>query len=152
MSRRFDRFAGLIFFSIGLGFVVESRNISETTYGSNVGPDVFPLGLGLILMLLSIRLFYETFRYASSDAHSSSLDYKRFFVILGAAVFYAYFLEDIGYVIGTFLFLLIGFQMMEKGKWISSILISGLFSISVYVLFVTVLQGSLPGLPTWLGF
>lgn len=152
MSKRFDRYSSLVFLIIGMGFIIESRKISATAYGSNVGPDIFPMGLGVLLVLLSLRLFYETFKYKQSDEQKTTLDYKRFLIILAAAVLYAFFLEDIGYVIGTFVFLLIGFQTMQKGKWLSSIVISGIFSYGIYYIFVDVLQGSLPGFPAWLGF
>ncbi|HWO97652.1 MAG TPA: tripartite tricarboxylate transporter TctB family protein [Bacillus sp. (in: firmicutes)] len=151
MSKQFDRYASFIFLIIGAGFIFESRKISESAYGSNVGPDIFPMGLGIILILLSIRLFVETLRYVQKGKEKFSYDYKRFLIIFISAVMYAYFLEDIGYVIGTFVFLLIGFQTMEKGKWISSIAISGVFSYGIYFLFVEVLKGSLPGFPIWLG-
>jgi putative tricarboxylic transport membrane protein len=151
MSKQFDRYTSFIFLIIGAGFIFESRKISESAYGSNVGPDIFPMGLGIILILLSVRLFWETLRYVQKGKEKVSYDYKRFFIIFISAVVYAYFLEDIGYVIGTFIFLLIGFQTMEKGKWVSSIVISGVFSYGIYFLFVEVLKGSLPGFPIWLG-
>lgn len=151
MSKQFDRYASFIFLIIGAGFIFESRKISESAYGSNVGPDIFPMGLGLILILLSIRLFLETLRYRHKEKEKLAYDYKRFFIIFLSAVAYAYFLEDIGYVIGTFLFLLIGFQTMERGKWLSTIVISGIFSYGIYFVFVEVLKGSLPGFPIWLG-
>ncbi|WP_123039981.1 tripartite tricarboxylate transporter TctB family protein [Cohnella candidum] len=152
MNKTFDRFASVAFLAIGTLFVIESRKISESAYGSNVGPDIFPMYLGVILVLLSLRLFYETFRYRTDGkAEKEKLDYKRFSVILGAAILYAYFLEDIGYVISTFLFLVIGFQTMQKGKlWVSAV-ISALFTLVVYFVFVEVLKGSLPGFPSWLG-
>ncbi|HLG28000.1 MAG TPA: tripartite tricarboxylate transporter TctB family protein, partial [Paenisporosarcina sp.] len=54
MSKTFDRFASIAFLLIGLLFVVESRSISQSAYGSSVGPNIFPLALGIILILLSI--------------------------------------------------------------------------------------------------
>ena len=151
MSKTFDRYAALVFLILGAGFIVESRKISESAYGSQVGPDIFPFGLGLILALLSLRLFYETFRYTDTGQAKPSLDYKRFLIILVSALCYCFFLEDIGYVLGTFIFLFIGFQTMERGKWISSTLVSGIFSGVVYFIYVDLLQGTLPGFPTWLG-
>jgi putative tricarboxylic transport membrane protein len=151
MNQRFDRIAGLVFLAIGLGFMYESRNISKSAYGSAVGPDMFPFVLGLILALLGVRLCYETVRYTNVSKEKVYYDYKRFLIILISSILYAYFLEEIGYVIGTFLFLLVGFQVMEKGKWLSSFLISSLFSVGVYVIFVEVLKGSLPSWPIWFG-
>ena len=149
MSKTFDRYTSLLFLIVGLAFVVESRKISESAYGSNVGPDVFPLGLGIILILLSLRLFYETFRYPSQTGKRFNLDYKKFLIILLSAVLYGWFLDIVGYVITTFIFLVIGFQVMERGGWWKTILIASGFSYGVYYLFVEVLNGNLPGFPVW---
>jgi putative tricarboxylic transport membrane protein len=151
VNKTFDRYASLVFLLIGVLFMEESTRISQTAYGSNVGPNVFPFGLGLIFALLSLRLFYETFRYPKVEKTKQSLDYRRFLIILVAAILYAYFLEDIGYIIGTFLFLLIGFQTMQRGKWLASIVIAALFSYGVYYVYVNVLKGTLPGWPVWFG-
>lgn len=149
MSKTFDRYASFVFLVLGTGFVVESRKISDSAYGSSVGPDIFPMMLGIILILLSLRLFMETFRYMNFKLKKQELDYKRFLIILIAAIIYGLMLETIGYVITTFLFLLLGFQVMEKGGLWKSLLISGGFSYGVYYLFVEVLEGSLPGFPVW---
>jgi putative tricarboxylic transport membrane protein len=151
MSKLFDRYAGLGFLIIGAAFMIESRRISESAYGSQVGPDIFPFGLGLVLALLSARLIYETFKYpAASKDSKATYDVKRFAILFGAALLYAISLEQIGYIIDTFLFLLIGFQTMQRGKWWSSLLIAALMSYGVYYVFVDILQGTLPGWPVWL--
>ena len=68
VSKTFDRYAGIIFFIIGALFILESRKISASSYGSNVGPDIFPIGLGIVLILLSIRLLFETFKYSGQKS------------------------------------------------------------------------------------
>lgn len=147
MSKTFDRFAGIIFLLIGLLFVIESQRISESSYGSEVGPDIFPIGLGSILILLSARLLYETFRYEAVIKNKESIKYKKFFIIFISAVLYAALLEPLGYVITTFLFLVIAFQTMERGKWLQTLVIASAFSFGVYYLFAEFLGGSLPGFP-----
>ncbi|WP_282936908.1 tripartite tricarboxylate transporter TctB family protein [Paenibacillus sp. RC67] len=151
MNKTFDRYAGIVFLAIGAAFVIGSRSISTSAYGSNVGANIFPMVLGAFLALMSLRLIYETFRRQQSEKKKQNLDYKRFGIIFAAAVLYAYFLEDVGFVISTFLFLLIGFQTMQRGRIWVSLLISAVFSYGVYFLYVNVLDGSLPGFPTWLG-
>lgn len=147
LGKIFDRYAGVIFLLIGAAFIFESRKISSSSYGSNVGPDIFPIGLGILLILLSIRLLFETTKYVGESNNNSKPDYKRFLLILVAAILYVLLLNTLGYVITTFLFLLFAFRVMEKGSWIKMILISAAFSIGVYYVFVKVLQGSLPGFP-----
>lgn len=149
MSKTFDRYSSLFFLCVGIGFIIESNKITQSAYGSSVGPDIFPKVLGFILILLSCRLFYETFRYPRESKKGEAVNFKKFASILVSAILYALFIEKLGYVITTFAFLVIGFQVMEKGGWWKSILISALFSYGVYYLFVEVLDGSLPGFPIW---
>ncbi|MFX3672987.1 MAG: tripartite tricarboxylate transporter TctB family protein [Paenisporosarcina sp.] len=147
MSKTFDRVAGIVFLLIGLLFVIESRSISQSAYGSSVGPNIFPMALGGILILLSIRLLFETMKYEQVEGTKESFQYVKFLIIFISAVLYAAILEPVGYVISTFLFLIITFQTMERGKWFSTILIAGAFSFGVYYFFAEFLGGSLPGFP-----
>ena len=147
MNKKFDRVAGIAFLLFGILFFIESQKISDSAYGSTVGPKIFPMGLGIILTALSIRLLYETFKYKAEDTEKEKLQYKKFFIIFGSAILYAFFLEKIGYVVSTFLFLLIAFQTLERGKIVYSIIISTVFSVGVYYMFSGLLGGSLPGFP-----
>ncbi|WP_419960023.1 tripartite tricarboxylate transporter TctB family protein [Psychrobacillus sp. BM2] len=147
MNKKFDKIAGIAFLLIGILFFVESQKISDSAYGSSVGPKIFPMGLGIILTALSIRLLYETFKNKTEETAKEKLQYKKFFIIFGSALLYAFFLEKIGYVVSTFVFLLIAFQTLERGKIIYSIIISTVFSVGVYYMFSELLGGSLPEFP-----
>ncbi|MBA4493667.1 tripartite tricarboxylate transporter TctB family protein [Paenactinomyces guangxiensis] len=149
MNRTFDRTASILFMMAGVFFIVESRKLSATAYGSNIGPDLFPFSLGIILVLLSIRLMIETFRYPAGEKQPkpNGLAVKRFAIIFASAIGYAFLLEPIGYVLATFLFLVIAFQAMEKGSWVSALAVSGFFSVGVYYIYVELLKGTLPGFP-----
>lgn len=147
MNKKFDTVAGIAFLLIGILFLVESQKISDSAYGSTVGPKIFPMGLGIILTALSIRLLYETFKIKTEGTVKESLQYKKFIIIFVSAIAYAFLLEKIGYVVSTFLFLLIAFQTVERGKIIYSIIISTIFSVGVYIMFSELLGGSLPGFP-----
>lgn len=153
LNKTFDRYAGIIFLVIGILFFVESFRISNSAYGSTVGPKTFPIGLGIILILLSMRLIYETFVVKTykndSDKESTKLEIKKFLIIFISAALYAFLLEKLGYILSTFLFLLVTFQTMERGKIVYSVLISTLFSVGVYFFFSNLLGGSLPGFPTF---
>jgi putative tricarboxylic transport membrane protein len=149
VSKTFDRVAAIAFLAVGALFMMESMRISKSAYGSAVGPNVFPFLLGLILMLLSIKLLLETMRYSDSYKKKQPLQYKKFFIILLAAVIYAALLETVGYVMMTFLFLVVGFQTMEKGALWKSVVIAACFSLGVYGVYVKLLQGTLPSWPIW---
>lgn len=155
MISHFDRYASLFFLAIGLFFAVESFSVSTSAFGSNVGPNIFPLGLGILLILLSLRLFYEDWKRDGTKRKGEGgvrkEDLKRFFLLLALSFAYIFLLEPLGYVISTFLFLFFSFQVMERGRWLSAFLVALLFSSIVYYLFAMVLKGTLPGLPAWLG-
>ncbi|MEK0291688.1 tripartite tricarboxylate transporter TctB family protein [Caldifermentibacillus hisashii] len=144
MNKKFDRIAGTVFLLIGLFFLTESQKLMGSAYGSQVGPEAFPAGLGILLIILSFRLLYETFKYKDSRSQKEKFEYKRFVLIFISAIIYIFLLEKIGYIISTFIFLIITFQIMERGKWLYSMLISAAFSFGVYFLYVELLGGVLP--------
>lgn len=149
MNKTADRIAAVAFLAVGALFMVESLRISKSAYGSVVGPNVFPFLLGLVLVLLSIKLLFETRGYPDVAGEKLQRQYKKFLIILAAAIAYAALLETVGYVIMTFLFLVVGFQTMEKGSLWKSIAIAAGFSLGVYGLYVKLLQGTLPSWPIW---
>lgn len=153
MNKTFDRYSSVAFALIGAFFVVESRNISTSAYGSEVGPNMFPLGLGILLIVLSLRLFWESSKKAAKAESEStvSMQYGRFAIMLVATLLFVLLLEPIGYVITTFLFLLVGFQTMGSKSILASTLVALCFSAGVYYVYVHILKGTLPGFPAWLG-
>ena len=146
MSKTFDRYTSIAFLLIGLLVIIESQKIPDSAYGSSVGPKIFPMWLGVILLILSLRLLYETFKY-KSEAATVKLQYRTFIIILVSAILYAFVLEKIGLIISTFIFLLIAFQTMERGRLLASVIIAAVFSFGVYYFFAEFLGGSLPGFP-----
>jgi putative tricarboxylic transport membrane protein len=149
MNKKFDRLAAIIFLITGITFILESRSIAATAYGSVVGPNVFPFILGCALSLLSCRLFYETFSYKGTEKEAVQYNYKQFFIILASAILYALLLEKIGFIISSFLFLIVAIQTMERGNWIKSLSISLGYSLIIYFIFVDVLKGTLPVWSIW---
>jgi putative tricarboxylic transport membrane protein len=149
MALKFDHIASVLFLTVGVLFIIGSKSLESSSYGSAVGPDIFPLILGSTLVLLSFRLFYETFITRNQQGTKEKLQYKPFLIIFSATLVYVLTLETIGYVITTFLFLFVCFQTMERSKVILSLIISTCFSGLVYFLYVDVLKGTLPGWPIW---
>lgn len=122
MSYTFDITSSIILLALSILFIFQATQISDSAYGSTVGPKIFSLGLGIILGLLSLQLFYESWKKAvrelvtggsTTSSKIASTELKKFLIILGSALAYVFFLEKIGYIITTFLFLCISFQTME---------------------------------------
>ncbi len=152
MSKTFDTIAGCVFLVVGAFFAVGSLGISRSSYGSTVGPNVFPFGLGTILMLLALIVIFQARRYPDTAAGKGTRDYKRLGLLFLATIVYVFVFESLGYVISTFLYLTLVFQVMERNRLFVSIGISAFFSCFVYYVYVVVFQGTLPPLHDWPGF
>jgi putative tricarboxylic transport membrane protein len=149
-NKTFDTLAGCVFLIVGMFFITASMGISKSSYGSNVGPNIFPLGLGAILVMLSLIVIYKARGYQVLPQEKERRDYKRFVLVLAATFIYILLFEPLGYVISTFLYLTLFFQVMERNKLLYAILIAAFFSLVVYTVYVIVLQGTLPPFPEWL--
>ncbi len=151
MSHRFDFFASLVFFILGMAFVFGARDLAGAVYGSSITSGTFPMVFGWAFTGLSALLLIETLRKAAAvKTESNPRFYKRFLTIFVAAVAYILLLETLGYVLTTFLFLMVSFQAMEKGSLIKSALVAAGFALGIYVLFVVLLKGSLPAWPNFI--
>jgi putative tricarboxylic transport membrane protein len=149
-NKTFDTIAGYVFLIVGVFFITASMGISKSSYGSNVGPNIFPLGLGAVLVFLSLIVIYKARGYKTSSQEKTRRDYRRFALVLSATLAYILLFEPLGYVISTFIYLTLVFQVMERKKLLTTILIAVFFALAVYGVYVIVLQGTLPPFPEWL--
>lgn len=150
INKKFDILSGTAFLAVGVFFIVASRGITSSSYGSNVGPSVFPTLLGVILVGLSVVVIYSAITWKAEEKKNSAMAVGRLFALIGAIVAYILIFEPAGYVISTCLFLTFAFQLMERGKLWKSFLIAALFSGVVYGVYVVLLQGTLPAFPEFL--
>ena len=65
-NKIFDTIAGCVFLIVGMFFIVASTEISASSYGSKVGPNIFPTALGAILVLLSVIVITQARRVQPS--------------------------------------------------------------------------------------
>jgi putative tricarboxylic transport membrane protein len=152
LNKTFDRSLSLVLVAVCSVFIFESTKMLKGSFGSTIGPGMLPMIMAIVLAILSLINFYQTFRVKNSNESKEKLQYKRFLILVGTSILYCLLLEPIGYVISTFLFLTIAFQVMEKGKIMYSFIFSVVISMGIYFLYVDVMKGTLPGLPEWLGF
>ncbi|MDA8124649.1 MAG: tripartite tricarboxylate transporter TctB family protein [Deltaproteobacteria bacterium] len=149
-NKTFDTIAGCVFLIVGVFFIVASTGISASSYGSKVGPNIFPTGLGTILVLLSVIVIAQARRAAPEAEKKQQRNYKRFALVLSSTFLYVLLFETLGYVISTFLYLLFVFQVMDRKRPLIAVLIAAVFAAAVYIVYVVVLQGTLPPFPEWL--
>ncbi len=145
MLMDFNVIVGLGTLLFGIIYTTASFNLDRATIGNPIEPLLFPLMLGVGMIVCGILLAAT----AAAEIKKDPKKFKRFKVertaegkiprdrILIAAtclsgVGYAIIFEDLGYVISTTLFLgLMLFLFRGKRVWKSNIFIAVVFSLSV---------------------
>lgn len=143
----FDRYASIVFIALGVSLFFYSQTLTTSSTGISIGPKELPLFLSVVLTILSVINLISAIRSKPTEKKGKGTDYRQFLIILGLLALYVLLLEPLGYVISTFLFLMAGFQAMEKGAYWKSALIAAAFSGGIYYIYVEVALGVLPGLP-----
>ncbi len=144
----FDRIANVIFFLIGLAIFIYAQTLSSSSFGTSIGPSATPTLWSCVLMICSGIGIVVSFKDKRPPKKKEKpLAYDVFLPFLVSLIVYIFVLEPLGYVISTFLFLVVTFQIMRRGEIGKSILIAACFSIGVYLLYVYVAGGSLPKMP-----
>lgn len=142
----FDRYASIVFIALGISLFFYAQTLTTST-GGFIGPKELPLFLAVALTIMGGINLVLAIRAQPQKKKDEGFEYKKFLIILGMLLLYVLLLEPLGYVISTFLFLLAGFQTMEKGHCLKSAVIAAAFAGGVYFVYVDVALGVLPGLP-----
>jgi putative tricarboxylic transport membrane protein len=121
--------------------------LTTTTTGGSIGPKELPMFLAVALVLVSLINLVAALKAKPSGQSKETPEYRTFLILLGLLLAYVFLLEPLGYVISTFLFLMGGFQTMQRGNYLKCAIIAAAFSGGIYLLYVKVALGSLPGLP-----
>jgi putative tricarboxylic transport membrane protein len=109
------------------------------------GPGFLPFGLGVCLIILSLILIFHNWRSKTSALpfwpQQTWLRPLLGIVILG---FYAFVIDRLGFILTTFIFLLIWMGLIERLKWKTILSISVGTTIVLYLLFAFFLEVPLP--------
>jgi putative tricarboxylic transport membrane protein len=133
---------------IGLGFSWGGVKLGIGPV-NNPGPGFFPLVIGGVLSLLSITLFIRTLwadigRESKITFWKEKRSWEKVLFSLLALIFYLIFLNYLGYLLTTFLFIIYLLKFIGKKGWLTSVLMAILIAASSYALFQMGLGVSLP--------
>ena len=147
VNTTFDRYVSIFFMALGVALYLYSETLTVSNVGIAIGPKALPRFLAIILVILSTVNLIAALRSKTPNKKEEKLEYKKFFIILMSLLIYALVIEPLGYVISTFLFLMVGFQTMERGNYLYSAIIAAAFSGGIYYFYVELFLGVLPPLP-----
>jgi putative tricarboxylic transport membrane protein len=145
--KKYDRITSVVWLGFAVYICAESVRLPLGSF-HDPGPGFLPLLVGLILAGLSIICF-QTGRTAERKDEKASWysreRWKNLIWILLALFAYAVALDNLGFLVSTFLFLSVLFRVgMEPQKWYWAIGGSAIASVSCYVVFELWLRTQLP--------
>jgi putative tricarboxylic transport membrane protein len=128
--------------------------LEDASLGRAAEPKFFPLGLGVLMIILSIALILEELNKKKKEETKETSHFtidsnlKKIGLTCLFAVLYAAFFDKVGYVISTILFLE-GELFLFNGlkNWKVNTMVSVIFSLVIYILFSKLLGVYLPMTP-----
>lgn len=105
-----------------------------------------PLLLGIAGVLLSAFLTVQAFmNRGDAQKVRFSISWLRFFGLIGISLLYALTMESVGYLLDTFVFLLVVLKIAKVDGWVKPVVISLLTAVVFYLIFKSALGVMLPG-------
>ena len=141
-----------IFLAVGAAVTGMSLALPDASIGIPQAPKIFPAGLGILMMALSlVELAKEGMRVrrdGKGEGAEPNPYLGRILLTSVFAVLYALIFKHVGYVLSTFLLLESELWLFNGGRnWKVNTLVAFLFSISIYLLFAKALGVYLPMTP-----
>ena len=144
MKSQKDIVSGLTLIVIGIAFAVGATNYS---FGSAArpGPGYFPFGLGIILALLGLIIFVGSFFKKTKDGDPiGKIPWRSLCCIVGALIFFGYFLPRWGFVISFPLMIIITSLGSREFHWLDALLSATVLTALSYLIFIYGLNLTIP--------
>lgn len=156
MTKNF--YSGLFALIAGIAYLLGTVFMAESGTSNEVGPRVFPYIIGSATTICGIAILINEFRSKKREPFSFNFSAERHIwvqiaILAVLGILYGEFLETLGYVISTFIFLTCAFSMLNRGRHKANLIYSSAFAVITYTIFAILLELSLPrGLLDFLPF
>jgi putative tricarboxylic transport membrane protein len=143
----------LLFLLLGLIYTTATLLLPDASVGRPFEPKIFPLMLGISLIIMSLGLMIKDLKTEVEKSQSHEPFYKEagFSKILLTCLFsllYAVLFDKIGYVLSTVLFLEMELFLFNGRKnWKTNTIVAIAFSLFIYIVFSKLLGVYLPLTP-----
>ncbi len=148
--KRVDQGSSLIMLLVAAVYLYEAARL-PLWKGTTFGSGLFPMILGVILVLVSLASFLKaTAARVEGDAGAASIllppraGVRNLACVVGSLGLYVLVLDFLGFVITTLLFLSGLFVALEPEKKMRSVALAGIVVALTYVFFVLVFKMQLP--------
>jgi putative tricarboxylic transport membrane protein len=144
--RRYDLIGGLFFIVFGFLIIIFSLYLPVGTF-RNPGAGLVPLISGVCMCILSFVVFFSFYLQGSSETkvfiekkHGLQIVFKTIVALL----IFPFIFKCIGYLIGTFIFLIYLFKVSGEMKWKLSLVGALLITLFSYLIFNVFLEVQFP--------
>jgi putative tricarboxylic transport membrane protein len=154
MVKRDEIIVGIVIFLFGAATFLLSLRMNIGTF-RNAGTGMFPLVLGVLLMILSglfiLRIFFQNKKAPAmkESVVEISESRKQVILFLGTMALATLFFDRLGYLLSSFLLMLGLLRILGLRRWGLNILISVVTAVGCYFLFVKWLDIPMP--KGWIG-
>lgn len=153
-----NMYAGLFALIAGIGYLLGTVFMAEAGVSTEIGPRLFPYIIGSSTTICGVAILYHELRSTERVPFSFNFSADRYIwlqiltlAVLG--ILYGEFLETLGYVIATSIFLLCAFNILNRGRHRNNMIYAVSFAVATYAIFAVFLELSLPrGLLDFLPF
>ena len=144
---RLERIACLVWLGLGSFLIAGSLQLHVGNL-SEPGPGFLPMVTGGLFWLVTLVHLGQLVRKPAEEAASEDvwkgIHWQRGAVVVGGLVFYAFTVEFLGYLVATFLLMVVMFSLYDRRRWKMAI-VSSLAVIAVtYVVFCLWLNVQFP--------
>lgn len=145
---RYDGISGVLWFAFSILIIIAASSYSVGTL-SHPGPGFLPLLCGIAMAFFSGSVFLRAFlkRNRSSMVTGEPFLTDRWGrIVLGVALLvgFALFVESLGFMPSTFVFLLLVMKFVGASKWRTALIESVLATVFSWILFEVLLKVPLP--------
>jgi putative tricarboxylic transport membrane protein len=146
---QYDKISSLVWLVGSIAIILGSLAYPFGSW-SHPGPSFLPLLCGVIMATLSLVVFGQAIikdRVEAKRKEESSFFTARWGKLIAALLIlfaYAFFLEILGFLMMTFVFMLFTLKVVEPTKWRTTLLSSVLATIVSYFLFESWLKVPMP--------
>lgn len=135
-------FIAILFALLGVIIIAISMTYPPSKHGVP-GPGVFPIIIGVIILLASATLMIKTVIVSEKIPDIKKIfgsEFFNVFITMGGLVVYLVFMPMIGFIVSTAILLVLFIRWFAKKSWWLSGLIGILFTLGVFALFSLVLN------------
>ncbi|MCM3740885.1 tripartite tricarboxylate transporter TctB family protein [Oceanobacillus luteolus] len=146
MLKTLNQKVSLVLFAIALLYLIYAYQIPSFPY-TVVDADVIPKVLGYLLLILSVFLFFIKDEESEEQKARRNIPKKEVGMLLGVGgliILYIIFLEILGFVFVTALFIFLCSRFLGYKNYLANVLVSIILPVSLYLMFTQLLRISLP--------